>query len=225
MYYTDRQLAILEFLQRYRQMRTVSPTLQEIAEHFAVSKVTIHDHVQQLERKGAVRRAAHRARSLEVLDPEYQDRAHPAAAASTAGNERLPMTVLGVIAAGQPIEAIEVPEVIDLAEMLVPSTRRQHQDHYALRVRGDSMIDDGIHDGDLVIVERRSVADDGEVVVAVLDDDVLGAGVATLKRLFRETRDGKTVFRLQPANAALAPLFTDRVEVRGVVVGVVRSFK
>ncbi|MEM7262468.1 MAG: transcriptional repressor LexA [Planctomycetota bacterium] len=219
MYYTDRQVSVLEFIQRYRRMRSVSPTLEEIAQNFGVSKVTIYDHIRQLERKNAIRREKHRARSLEILDPNYRDdtvEALHAAEAVDGADARVPIAVLGSIAAGRPIEAVENPEVFDLADM-VPMGR----DHYALRVTGTSMIDDGIHDGDLVIVERRNVADNGEVVVAILEDEE-----ATLKRLFRETDpSGRMLFRLQPANEALEPVVVDRVEIRGVVVGVVRNLR
>lgn len=212
MYYTDRQLAIVEFIQRYRRLRQVSPTLEEIAQHFGVSKVTIYEHIRQLESKGAIQREKHRARSLIVLDPNFSD--EPAESEEHL-DARVPLTVLGSIAAGQPIDAIEDPEVVDLAD-LVPMGR----EHFALRVRGRSMIDDGIHDGDLVIVERRNSADDGEVVVAILEDEE-----ATLKRLYREPPGAPGRFRLQPANSLLDPIYVDRVEVRGVVVGVVRSFR
>ncbi len=209
MFYTDRQVSILEFLQRFRRMHGKSPTLGEIAEQFRVSKVTIHDHVRQLELKGAVRKDAHRARALEILDPDYID-PDPA---DNAALGTLPITVLGRIAAGQPIDAIEHAETVDLAELL-PMGR----DHYALRVCGQSMIEDGIHDGDLVIVERRTSADDGELVVAIVEE------AATLKKLFREKIEGRSVFRLQPANAAMEPIYAEAVEVRGVVIGVVRKY-
>ncbi|MHC4935039.1 MAG: transcriptional repressor LexA [Planctomycetota bacterium] len=209
-FYTDRQVAVLEFLQRYQRMAGKAPTLSEISEHFGVSKVTVHDHIRQLEAKGAVRKAPHRARALEILDPDYID---PDPAQGTTDGI-LPLTVLGRIAAGQPIDAIESPETIDLADLL-PMGR----DHYALRVCGDSMIEDGIHDGDLVIIERRSSADDGETVVAILDGEE-----ATLKRLYREKVEGRSVFRLQPANSTMAPIYAESVEVRGVVIGVVRKY-
>ncbi|MCA8962870.1 MAG: transcriptional repressor LexA, partial [Planctomycetes bacterium] len=181
-----------------------------IAQNFGVSKVTVHDHIRQLERKKAVQREKHRARSLEILDPDYCD---SASEVDTTSEYRLPLAILGRIAAGRPIEAIEDPETLDLADLL-PMGR----DHYALRVQGNSMIDDGIHDGDLVIVERRNVADDGEVVVAILEDEE-----ATLKRLYRHTDgSGQLRFRLQPANVDMEPIIVDQVEVRGVVVGVVR---
>ena len=208
-FYTDKQLAIIEFIQRFRRMRGKSPTLGEMAEHFRVSKVTVHDHLRQLEAKGAVRKAPHRARALEILDPDYIDRAQP-----PPEEGRLPVKLLGTIAAGRPINAVENPEEIDLATLL-PMGR----EHYALRVAGDSMIDEGIHDGDLVIVERRSSADDGELVVAIIGDEE-----ATLKKLFRETRDGRPIFRLQPANERLEPIYVDELQIRGVVVSVVRRY-
>lgn len=230
-FYTDRQLAILEFLQHYKRLRAVSPTLEEIAQHFGVSKVTVHDHLKQLEKKGAIRRQPHLARALEILDEDYID-GEPAEPASA-----LELRVLGRIAAGGPIEAIENPDTVDLSD-LIPMGR----EHYALRVQGESMIDEGIRDGDLVIVERRSHAEDGETVVAVLPDNE-----ATLKKLYREpsapragspktkrTPDpgnghlGKQPaegrYRLQPANENLSPLYTDHLEIRGVVVGVVRKY-
>ena len=105
MFYTDRQLAILEFLQHYRKMRGLSPTLEEIAQNFGVSKVTIHDHVRQLEKKGAIRRQPNMARALEILDPDYADVTPEA----SEDGDLLPIEVLGRIAAGGPIEAIETP--------------------------------------------------------------------------------------------------------------------
>ncbi|MCI0650381.1 MAG: transcriptional repressor LexA [Planctomycetes bacterium] len=208
MFYTERQQAILEFIRRYQRVRTVAPTLEEIAQHFCLSKVTVYEHVRQLEKKGAVRKAPHLARSLEILDPHYKEVpiAHDAA--------RLPLSVLGGIAAGQPLEAVEQEEIFDLGDLMPPGVER-----YALRVCGDSMIEDGIHDGDLAIIERRSVADDGEVVVAVLDDNE-----ATLKRLYREPQGSAKRYRLEPANRRLSPILVDRVEIRGVVVGLIRRF-
>ena len=208
MFYTDRQVAILEFLQRYRRMSGKSPTLGEIAEHFQVSKVTVHDHVRQLETKGAVRKAPHRARALEILDPNYLD-PDPAEEASDAV---LPVSVLGRIAAGQPIDAVETPETFDLADLL-PMGR----DHYALQVCGSSMIEDGIHDGDYIFVRKQQTAEQGEVVVVMVD------GEATCKRFFRE---GERI-RLQPANETMQPIYVHAsqfrdVDILGKVVGVYR---
>ena len=203
MYYTNKQLEIMEFLQEFRRHRQLSPTLDEMATQFGVSRVTIHEHVKGLIKKGAIQSAPYKARSIEILDPDFHDVAvAPSLAAD--GIDRLPVEILGRIG--------------DLADLLPMG-----KDHYALRVRGTSMIDEGIHDGDMVLVERREVADDGELVVAIVADE--GIEGATLKKFFRhqdETGQGK--FRLQPANEELDPIIVDEVEIRGVVVGVVRRY-
>jgi len=196
---TRRQSQILDFFRSYTDEHGISPTLEEIARAFDVNKVTIFGHVSELERKGVLTRAAKGvSRGLQIVDDEPSTDDGPS------------VSILGRIAAGAPIEALEDPETLDL-ESLVPRDR----DVYALRVAGTSMIDDGIRDGDLVLVERRTHAYDGEVVVAILPDEE-----ATLKRFYRE---GDRV-RLQPANEALDPIVVDDVEIRGVVIGVVRRF-
>lgn len=196
---TRRQQQILEFIRHYARDEGISPTLEEIATHFGVNKVTIFGHVAELQRKGMVSRAARGvSRGLRVVEP--QERA-----------SRTAVSIVGSIAAGQPLEAIEVPESFALEELLPRGA-----DVYALRVRGDSMIEDGIRDGDVVLVEKRSTAHNGQTVVAVLPDEE-----ATLKRFYREP-DGSV--RLEPANAALQPIRVPRVDVRGVVVGVVRRY-
>ena len=119
--------------------------------------------------------------------------------------------ILGTIAAGRPIEAVEDKENITLSE-LVPNG----DDHYILKVRGKSMVEDHIDDGDMVVVERRQTAHNGEIVVAIVDDEE-----ATLKRFYRE--EGR--IRLQPSNSSLSPIYPERVEIRGIVRGVIRRFK
>jgi len=196
---TKRQHEILEFYRGYAVEHGYSPTLEEAAQHFGVNKVTIFGHVSELERKGVmVRSAKGVSRGMLVAERDTDASSGPA------------VTILGRIAAGAPIEAIEVPERLDLAD-LVPKDR----DVYALRVSGTSMIEDGIHDGDLVLVERRSHALNGEMVVAVLPGEE-----ATLKRLYRENGG----YRLQPANSLLQPVWVEQVEIRGVVIGVLRRF-
>lgn len=195
---TRRQRDILLFLQSYLDEHSISPTLEEIAAHFGVNKVTIFGHVQELERKGVITRGERGAsRTLQPVLPERP-------------RESPTVSVLGRIAAGRPIEAIEDAEELDLGSLL-PADR----DVYALRVRGDSMIEDAIRDGDIVLVERRDHARDGETVVAVLPGEE-----TTLKRLYRESGG----FRLQPANAALEPIHVPELEIRGVVIGVVRQY-
>ena len=214
MYYTDRQMEIMEFLQRFFQERNTSPTLEEVAQAFGVTKVTIHGHLKGLEERGAIRRTPHLSRAIEILDTDYLPREERS---ETSVVGQLPVQVLGRIAAGQPIEAVEGTEQVDLAELLPMG-----KDHYALRVRGTSMIGDGIHDGDLVIVEHRTQAIDGEMVVAIVQDSEMEE--ATLKKMYHEEKDGEAIIRLQPSNPEMEPIFAREVEVRGVVVGVVRKY-
>lgn len=198
MHYTRRQLDVMRFLSDYIKTRGMAPTLGEVGGHFGVSKVTIFEHFVQMEKKGIIKRTPSRSRGIEILDPDFVSR--------TAA--RLPL--VGRIAAGTPIEAVEQPELIDLQDIVKPD-----KDYYLLRVKGNSMKNDQIADGDLVIVEKRSTARNGEIVVAILGDNE-----ATLKKFFKE---GKR-FRLQPANETMAPIIVDNVEIRGVVAGIVRKY-
>jgi len=195
--YTKKQMAVMEFIARYQVDRGISPTLEEIGEAMGVTRVTAFQHVRGLEKKGAIRTKPLLSRSIEILDPDFAP-------------EGRHVPILGRIAAGQPIEAIEDREIFDPEEFF-PSG----EGYYLLRVRGDSMIGDHIRDGDLVLVEPKDTADDGDTVVAVLPD-----GAATLKRLYRES--GR--FRLQPSNPRLKPIYADELTVRGIVRGVLRRF-
>lgn len=211
---TRRQRQILDFFRDYTEQHDISPTLEEVAQHFGVNKVTIFGHVSELERKGVLSRVARGvSRGLQLVDASDGSvgSGRPSGRSAAAG-----IPILGSIAAGAPIEALEAGSAAEAEDTfewtdLLPGGREV----FALRVAGDSMIEDGIHDGDLVLVERRSEARDGEVVVAVLPDEE-----TTLKRLYREPQG----FRLEPANAAMEPIHTPEVEVRGVVIGVVRRF-
>ncbi|MEW6072400.1 MAG: transcriptional repressor LexA [Planctomycetota bacterium] len=205
---TRRQRDILAFYRQYISREGISPTLEEVAQHFDLSKVTIFGHVEELERKGVLRRAAPGiSRGLQLAGPAA---AFPDPSAGGNG-ERGGLTILGTIAAGAPIETLETPEVLPFEELAPPG-----RDVYVLRVRGDSMIEDSIRDGDLVVVERRHDPRPGQTVVAVLPGEE-----ATLKRFYREP-DGR--IRLQPANTAHAPLIVPEVEIRGVVIGVIRRY-
>ncbi|MEW6249168.1 MAG: transcriptional repressor LexA [Planctomycetota bacterium] len=196
---TPKQLRVLTYVRDYTHARGYAPTMQELADEFGVSKVTVFEHIAALQKKGYLRRSRHRARSLRLSEgiPFPDERA-----------TCLPL--VGVIAAGRPIEAIEDREVLDLEELFVSPNET-----FALKVRGDSMVEDNICEGDFVVCEKRATARDGETVVALLD-----SGEATLKRFYREP-DG---VRLQPANANYAPLRTKNVQIQGVVVGIVRRF-
>jgi repressor LexA len=199
---TPRQTDVVVAIRNYRHLHGYSPTMQELADQLGTSKVTIFEHVGALEKKRILHRNKHKARSLEIVSDELlpdEDR-----------STKLPL--LGNIAAGSPIEAVENREEIDLEQLF-----RSSAGVYVLRVRGESMIEDHLCDGDYVVIERRETARNGEQVVALLD-----SGEATLKRFYRE---GDRI-RLQPANSTMEPRFVDaeRCKVQGVVIGVLRSY-
>jgi repressor LexA len=199
---TPRQLDVIVAIRNFRHLHGYAPTMQELADQLGTSKVTIFEHVGALEKKRVLRRDKHKARSLDIVADVLPDEERPT---------KLPL--LGAIAAGSPIEAIENREEVDLEQLF-------HSRHgvYVLRVRGESMIDDHLCDGDYVVIERRDSARNGEQVVALLD-----TGEATLKRFYKEP--GNRI-RLQPANATMEPRIVDaeRVKVQGVVIGVLRSY-
>ncbi len=198
---TPRQMEVLRFIHDYRSSHGYSPTMQEIGDHMHVSRVTVFEHIGALEKKGLLRREAkHQARSLQLSpDVDFPDSDRPT---------RFPLA--GRIAAGMPIEAVQSDETIDLEEMFT-----EPGETFCLRVNGESMIDEQIRDGDYVICRRRQEANNGETVVALLDN-----GEATLKKFYRE--NGR--IRLQPANPDFSPIFPDNVSIQGVVIGVIRKF-
>jgi len=195
---TPRQLEILGFIRDFREQHGYSPTMQEIGDQLKLTKVTIFEHVEALQRKGVLLRGAkYSARSLQV-SPEFKFHDEKPA--------RLPL--VGRIAAGRPIEAVEDREALELETMFNRSSNV-----FALRVAGDSMIDEQIRDGDYVICEKKNDPRNGETVVALLDN-----GEATLKKFYRE----KNRIRLQPANPDFRPIYVRDVNIQGVVIGVVR---
>lgn len=199
---TRRQKEILEYLQSYILDHGFAPSFEEIAEHFSfASLATVHEHLTNLQRKGYIRRGYNESRSIEVVPPPGQS-----------GATELPL--LGEVAAGEPIEAVTAPETLAVPNDLLP--RRGHA--YVLRVRGSSMIDEHIQDGDYVVVQGREAADNGEMVIALVDGTS-----ATVKRLFREPGGW---IRLQPANDEIPPLrvHEDNILIQGVVVGVIRKY-
>jgi len=198
---TRRQKEILDYLGRYIERRGYAPTIEEIGEHFGLSSLaTVHKHLSNLQEKGLVKRAWNRSRALELVPAKVEVRA-------------VELPLLGRVAAGTPIEAVQGTETIFVPEDLVG-----RRDTYVLQVKGDSMIDEQIRDGDYVIVEDRQAARDGEMVIALLEGESV-----TLKKLFRE-RDGRV--RLQPANSALRPTYVDprALRIQGVVIGVLRRY-
>lgn len=199
---TKRQREILTYLQTYAEENGYAPSFEEIAAHFNYNSLaTVHEHLSNLERKGYIRRAYNESRAIEILPSEVFARA-----------VELPM--LGAVAAGVPIEALSTPETVAVPDGFI----RKTGDHYVLRVRGNSMIDEQIRDGDFVIVNERKSADNGEMVIALVNRHA-----ATVKRFYRE-RDGR--IRLQPANDSVAPIYVHEndIAIQGVVVGVIRRY-
>ena len=202
-YLTERQRDILGFIRDFQKERGVAPTHREICDHFGFSSYgTVYKHLSLLEKKGLIRRDWNQKRGVELVEREEPQREAPAV-------RELPL--FGYIAAGRPLDVDVSDETIAVPEHL--TTRGEN---YVLKVRGDSMVEDGIFDGDLVIIARREVANNGEMVVANVGGEV------TLKRIYRE---GERV-RLQPANSMMSPIFAParEVAVQGVVVGLMRRF-
>jgi repressor LexA len=211
-YLTERQRDILNFIRDFQQKRGVAPTHREICDHFGFSSYgTVYKHLSLLEKKGLIRRDWNQKRGVEVVeDDKPVVNAGPSVRqADTSGVRDLPL--FGYIAAGRPLDVERSDETIPVPEHL--TTRGEN---YVLKVRGDSMVDDGILDGDLVIIARREDATNGEMVVANVSGEV------TLKRLYKE---GERV-RLQPANSMMGPIYASArdVMVQGVVVGLMRRF-
>jgi len=196
---TKRQKQILDFIKNYIGDYGYSPTFEEIKKHFKLKSVaTIHEHIETLVEKKFLMKDNNSARGIEL--PKKQP-------------DAIEIPMAGTITAGQPIEALEeTGETITITKNEIGKTGK----HYALRVQGNSMIDEGIFDGDIVIIRQQPVAENGETVVAVIDDNE-----ATLKKLYRE----KDRFRLQPANPSLFPIYRKEVEVRGVVVKIIRNLE
>lgn len=197
---TKRQREILDYLNDFIQQHGYAPSLEEIGRRFGLSSLaTVHKHLTNLQEKGFIKRSWNRSRSMELIPARI-------------GGRALELPLLGYVAAGRPIEAITGNETITVPEALTGK-----RDTYVLRVKGDSMIDEQIRDGDWVVVEDRRSADNGEMVIALV-----GGQDATLKKFYRE--NGR--IRLQPANPSMAPIYVDpdNVQIQGVVVGVMRKY-
>ncbi len=196
---TRRQRQILDFLREYLEVNGYSPSFEEIAQHLKVSSLNgIYKHLRALEERGFIRRLSNQARSIQLRNPQDQ--------------AALSLPLLGTIAAGQPIEAVRDTEEISVPDGFLGKGR-----HFALRVRGDSMIDEQIRDGDLVIVLERSDAHNGETIVALIEGEDV-----TLKKFYRE---GPQI-RLQPANENIEPIYVDeeKLNIQGIVCGVLRRY-
>jgi len=198
---TKQQKNILDFVIDYIRDRSVSPSYSEIGEHFNISSpATIFEHVKNLEKKGYLRTGFNEKRSISLTDK----------AATLVQAFELPL--VGLITAGEPIEALEDNDSFAVPSVLV----KDPVNSYVLKVKGESMIDEGILDGDYVIVERNPSPKNGDIVVALLDN-----AYATLKKFFRETNR----IRLQPANSTMQPIYVQDPLIQGVVRAIIRQFR
>jgi repressor LexA len=199
---TKRQKQMVDYLENYIDEHGYAPTLAEVGEYFGLSSLaTVHKHLRNLETKGFIRRIHNHSRALEIAGKLN---------GSMAARE---LPLLGQVAAGSPIDAIEGNDTISVPEQFV---RRENT--FCLRVKGESMVDEGIRDGDYIIVEGRDAANQGETVVALIGEK------ATVKKYYREN-DGR--IRLQPANPSMEPIYVpeDGLQIRGVVVGLMRHYR
>ncbi len=199
---TKRQKEILDHIESFIGKNGYAPSFEEIADAFGYSSLaTVHEHLSNLERKGYIRKAYNESRSIELIGAAF-------------GSKVVELPLLGAVAAGLPIEAIEQQETLSVPPDMVQSGR----ENFVLRVEGESMIDEQIRDGDYIVVSSQETAEDGQMVVALV-----GGDSATVKKLYREP-DGR--IRLQPANPSMAPIIEDasNVQIQGVVVGVIRKY-
>ena len=203
LYPRERQL--LEFITQFIQRFGFAPTLKEIGEAMGMnSPATVHEHIDRLRQKGFIRKLDGTTRGLDVVKELY----HPAGDTGT-----IEIPVLGYIAAGTPLEPYSDP---NFYISVAPSMVSPNKASYVLQVKGNSMVDDGILDGDYVVIQHQQDAQNGDIVVALLPN-----GLATLKRIFFE----KERIKLAPANSTMTPIFTTHVKIQGKVVGLIRKFQ
>lgn len=199
-----RERQILEFIAQFIQRHGYAPTLKEIGEGVGLSSVaTVHEHLSKLEIKGYIKKIVGTKRGIEVIRDVVRFQM---------GDQGIELPVLGFVAAGSPLEPHTDPSLyLQVAPWMVTKGKTA----YVLQVKGESMIEEGILDGDFVVIQHQTDAQNGDIVVAVLSN-----GLATLKRIYFE----KTRVRLEPANSKMAPIFATEVKVQGKVVGVIRKF-
>ena len=196
---TPKQKKIFEYIKKYLKEKRYSPSLEEMGRHFKLVKSTVHQHVEALREKEYLNKSDYRARTIEISKNKKL-------------SDLVKIPILGTIAAGEPIEAIEEKETIGVQQSLLSKSG----EHFALRVQGNSMIDDGIFDGSTVIIRKQPTVENGETAVALINGNEV-----TLKKIYKE----KNGFRLQPANPNLKPIFTKELTIQGKVVSVIRNFE
>jgi repressor LexA len=197
---TQRQQDVLAFISQYIARHAYPPTIRELAEHFSISVKGAYDHVDALKKKGRIRNGDKRSRTIEIIHTEEEN----------SGDGFIKIPILGTVAAGRPILSEENYEG---AMPVHNSLLKKKANYFILRVRGDSMIQAGIMDGDLAIIEKKESAQNGDIIVAVVDEAV------TLKRFFRES----SRIRLQAENSAYSPIYSQDVRIIGKLSGVYRS--
>ncbi len=207
---TPRQLQLLKAIRMFQKNRCYSPTIGELSSRLGTSRSTVFEHLEELRKKGLLSDCLHKARSLNLTSraQELLERfASNKARHNSQPQSQIPLA--GRVAAGQPIEAIENTDSLSFDSCFGTS-----DDIFALQVTGDSMINDGINDGDYVICRKTAVARDGQLVVAIVDNEN-----ATVKRFYKE----KDRVRLQPANDNYEPIYSDNCRIEAVVIGLVRK--
>ena len=197
-----RQKQILDFINSYVAKFGYAPTLSEIAKKLKLkSLATVHEHLQSLEKKGLIKKTSGFVRSIELIDRKISQLVNP-----------LELPILGFIAAGAPIEPFTDPNA---TFPVSPNLVNENKKSYVLQVKGESMIEDGILDGDFVVIEETNQATNGDIVVAMIEN-----GIVTLKRFFKEPNR----VRLEPANASMQPIYAKNVTIQGRCVGVIRKY-
>ncbi|MFA6447429.1 MAG: transcriptional repressor LexA [Patescibacteria group bacterium] len=193
---TKKQKLVLDFIKQYQKRKGYSPSLEEIQRHFGLASVsTAHFHIKQLQKKGLLTKEENQPRTISAIKEKMT----------------IEIPLLGNITAGEPIEAIEINE----KTITVPkSDIRLPFQHYALRVKGDSMVEDGIFDGDIIVVRSQKTVNNGQTAIAIIDDNQ-----TTLKKIYKE----RNKIRLQPANKNLKPFYRKQIEIRGVVEKIIRT--
>ncbi len=201
---TARQKQVYEFIRRYLETNNQPPTIAEIGEHFQMtSSASVHSILSALEREGLIKRIPNVSRGIELVKPDTAE-----------SGDEFEVPLLGLVAAGQPIEAILAHETVAAPKSMIGRGRM-----FALRVRGDSMIEENIQDNDIIIVSSQQTAENGQMVVALIDGNY-----ATVKKFYREP----DFIRLEPANPQFKPIFIktpERIQIQGVVRGLIRNYQ
>jgi len=199
---TKKQRQIFDYIKKYLSKRGYGPSLKEIKSHFRLSSLsTVHQHIAALQNKGYLTKIKNQPRSIALVKKTPKKK-----------SDLVSIPLLGTIAAGGPIEAIEIPKKIRVSKAQLARSG----EHFALRVEGDSMVDEGIFDGDTVIIRKQPTAENGETVVALINDNEV-----TLKKIYKE----KNGFRLQPANSSMKPILAKELVIQGKVISIVRNFE